>query len=118
MIFVWTNPGSVCCASRPPPLLRRVTPLNTVVASGWQRSVRSEPKGVAERAERLRRSPANIPSRVFYSHFFPGKFLLSFYTPPTHVVKPAILLRRRLEGMMATSSAMRLLVAKSSVRRE
>lgn len=34
------------------------------------------------------------------------------------VVKPAILLRRRFEGMMATSSAMRLLVAKSSVNRE
>ena len=34
------------------------------------------------------------------------------------VVKPAILLRRRLDGMMATSSAMRLLVSKSRVRRE
>jgi len=34
------------------------------------------------------------------------------------VVKPAILLRKRLDGMMAMSSAMRLFVAKSSVRRE
>lgn len=33
------------------------------------------------------------------------------------VVKPAILLRRRLDWMIATSSQMRLLVSKSSVRR-
>jgi hypothetical protein len=36
--------------------------------------------------------------------------------PPT-VVKPAILLRRRFDWMMATSSQMRVLVAKSWVRR-
>ena len=59
---------------------------------------------------------------VCYSHETPElpaghQLLAGSLSPGPTVVKPAILLRRRLDWMMATSSAMRLLVSKSSVRR-
>lgn len=64
-----------------------------------------------------------LPSTQCAVHSAPHSSKLACHsrraTHPEHTVtNPAILLRRRLDGIMATSSQMRLLVWKSSVSRE